>query len=146
MVGAESPSHPEALYERFIAEGGMEKLGNFVESLRKQGKKEDVHVIRFMDAFALAQSPASLLKAIAFGHQTIANSIYFENQILSIARLIMEMENWVLDEEHSEDVEEAVLCLNELKRSSTTLTKEEKAIVGQAARRIRGRGCACVIL
>lgn len=146
MVGAESPSHPESLYETFIADGGMEKLRSFVESLRKQGKKEDVHVIRFMDAFALAQSPASLLKAIAFGRQTIANSIYFENQILAIARQISEMEDWALDEEHDEDAEDAVQCLNELKRSSTTLTKEEKAILGQAVRRIRGKSCACVIL
>ena len=44
------------------------------------------------------------------------------------------------------DVEEALLCLNEMRRSSSTLTKEEKAILGQAARRIRGKSCACVIL
>ena len=145
MVAAETPSHPESLYDTFLADGGMEKLRAFVDSLQQQKKKEDVHVIRFMDAFAIVQSPASLLKAIAFGHQTIANSIYFENQILSIARQIVEMEDWVLGEACAEDAEEAVQCLSELKRSST-LTKEEKAILGQALRKIRGTSCACVIL
>lgn len=62
------------------------------------------------------------------------------------------MEEWTLDgdgddaDDGNSDVEEALLCLNELRRSSSTLTKEEKAILGQAARRIRGKSCACVIL
>lgn len=151
-MGAEAPSHPESLYETFLAGGGMEKLERFVAALRRRGKKADVQVIRFMDAFALAQSPAALLRAIAFGHRTIADSIYFENQILSIARQIVDMEEWTLDgdgddaDDGNSDVEEALLCLNEMRRSSSTLTKEEKAILGQAVRRIRGKSCACVIL
>ena len=150
-MSAETPSHPESLYRTFLAGGGMGKLERFVASLRRRGKKADVQVIRFMDAFALAQSPAALVRAIAFGHRTIADSIYFENQILSIARQIADMEEWTLDgdgddDDGSNEVEEALLCLNELRRSSSTLTKEEKAILGQAARRIRGKSCACVIL
>ena len=151
-MSAEAPSHPESLYETFLAGGGMEKLERFVAALRRRGKKADVQVIRFMDAFALAQSPAALLRAIAFEHRTIADSIYFENQILSIARQVVDMEEWTLDgdgddaDDGNSDVEEALLCLNEMRRSSSTLTKEEKAILGQAARRIRGKSCACVIL
>ena len=122
----------------------MDSLFTLVQQLEQNGLKFDVIVIRFMDAFSLVESSHSLLKAISFGYSTIANSIYFENKIIQISRQIVELEDFEIDPENM-DVNIAVQCLSELKKS-TTLASEDKIIIGEALQRIRGRSCFCVVL
>lgn len=122
----------------------MDSLLTFVQHLEEEGLKYEVIVIRFMDAFSLVGTSYSLLKAISFGYSTIANSIYFENQIARIARQIIELEEFVVDPENP-DVNMAIQCLSELKKS-TTLTSEEKSIISQAIQRIRRKSCFCTVL
>ena len=122
----------------------MDSLLSFVQQLDEHGLKFDVVVIRFMDAFSLAETSHSLLKAISFGYSTIANSIYFENKIIQISRQIVELEEFEIDPENM-DVNVAVQCLSELKKSAT-LASEDKILIGEALQRIRGKRCFCVVL
>lgn len=91
--------------------------------------------------------PDSLIRAISLGYEMISENIYFENEVLQIAGQIVELPEWELDEdEEDEDLDMAVECLRTLVAKSETLSKEDKGVLKQALKRIRRRGCSCVVL
>ncbi|OAO17217.1 hypothetical protein AV274_1051 [Blastocystis sp. ATCC 50177/Nand II] len=135
----------EALFWDFLEADGLDKLMAYIESLKEKGQRYEVTVIRFMDAFSYINSIASLLKAINLGYSTIADSIYFENQISNIAKQIVDLEEVVIEKD-DDDAMLAAECLTAVRASSSILSAEEKAILKKAASRITYHSCSCVVV
>ena len=87
----------------------------------------------------------SLITAIVLGVQTIVNSIYFENQIARIARQIVELEECDILQEIA-DLDVAISCLQQVSKTSMMLSDEEKGVIKQAVKRLRGSKCSCTIV
>lgn len=141
----------EDMYLQFREAQGIDYLLSYVESLHKP---ENV-MISFMDSFSAVSrfssrvsfidTSSSLITAINCGYTTIANCVYFENQISRIARQIMDLEEWEVDPEF-DDVTTAVSCLNHVRKTAMMLSDEEKDVIKQAVNRIGNHGCSCSIL
>lgn len=139
------------MYLQFREAQGIDYLLSYVESLHKP---ENV-MISFMDSFSAVSrfsslvsfidTSSSLITAINCGYTTIANCVYFENQISRIARQIMDLEEWEVDPEF-DDVTTAVSCLNHVRKTAMMLSDEEKDVIKQAVNRIGNHGCSCSIL
>lgn len=84
------------------------------------------------------------MKAITLGYRTIADSIYFENQIAQIAKQIVDLDEVIVNGDE-EDVGVAIECLETVRKSSTLLSDEEKATLKKAASRIHVRKCSCAV-
>lgn len=139
------------MYLQFREAQGIDYLLSYVESLHKP---ENV-MISFMDSFSAVSrfssrvsfidTSSSLITAINCGYTTIANCVYFENQISRIARQIVDLEEWEVDPEF-DDVTTAVSCLNHVRKTAMMLSDEEKDVIKQAVNRIGNHGCSCSIL
>lgn len=141
----------ESMYLQFREANGIDYLLTYVQSLHKP---ENV-MINFMNSFSavsmirsvmsIIDTSSSLITAINCGYTTIANCVYFENQISLIAKQIVDLEEWEVDPEY-DDVTTAVSCLNHVRKTAMMLSDEEKDVIKQAVNRIGNRGCSCSIL
>ena len=135
----------ETMYNDFMESGGMDILVDYIHALKERGKKYDTTVILFMDAFSAIQSSHSLINAICFGYSTIQTNFMFEIQVVNIARSIVECDQFDVLGENG-DAKEALQCLMELKKNSTSLTEEDKNYLSLAIKRINGGGCKCSVM
>ena len=74
----------------------------------------------------------------------IAGFQYLDNEVVQIAREIVEMEEW--DDDIDEDDRRIVIeCFHTVRKNSTLLA-EDKVVLKQALKRVERHSCSCTVM